>query len=76
MVVPIGVSLQFTVNDDILSRIEAPLSFTVLAGDCHLSGILRRATILSVYEDVVIVQLGNRKDVLRLGFHVSPRAVD
>ena len=74
--VPISVSLQFSVNDDILSRIEALLPFTEMASDCHPSGIVRTATILPVDEEVAIVPPGNRKDILWLGFHVFPGAVD
>ena len=74
--VPVGVSLQFAIDDDILSRIEAPLPVAVLTRDCHPPGILWTSAIVSVDEEVAIVQPGNRKYVLWLGFHVIPGAVD
>lgn len=76
VVVPIGVSLQFAIDDDILSRIEAPLPIAILTRDRHPSGIPRTSAVVSVDEEVAIVQPGNRKYVLWLGFHVTPGAVD
>ena len=74
--VPVGVSLQFAIDDDILSRIEAPLPIAILTRDRHPSGIPRTSAVVSVDEEVAIVQPGNRKYVLWLGFHVTPGAVD
>ena len=74
--VPVGVSLQFAIDDDIFSRIEAPLPIAILTRDRHPSGIPRTSAVVSVDEEVAIVQPGNRKYVLWLGFHVIPGAVD
>ena len=66
VLVPVGVSSQFAVQDDVFARKETCLPFAVVGSDTHPSGIFGTTPIILVDEEVTIVtrQAGNRKDVL------------